>query len=290
MAVADQLSVGKARLFIGEDMSQAEILDAGAGVAALYSSRSPGKQTANEDAAGVFRYGDSECVLAVADGLGGLRAGHQASSLAIESVKQALAKGLGEGHSLRDAVLNGFEDANRSVLDLGIGAATTLAVVEIQGANIRPYHVGDSLIVVVGQRGRIKLQSVPHSPVGYGIESGLLDESEAMYHEERHIVSNVIGTPDMRIEVGSALELAPRDRLLVASDGLWDNLHMNEIVGTVRKGPLLQAVVTLTDHCDARMHKEGVGGTTPSKPDDLTLVLFCLHSPSRKGGSKKPNS
>ena len=111
-----------------------------------------------------------------------------------------------------------------------------------------------------------------------------------MYHEERHLVSNVIGTPDMRIEVGSALQLAPRDRLLLASDGLWDNLHMNEIVGTVRKGPLPQAALTLTDHCDARMHKEGEVGKTPSKPDDLTLVLFRLHSPPRKGGSKKPNS
>ncbi len=290
MAIAEQLAVGKARLFIGEDMAEASNLDAGAGLAAVYSSRSPGKQTANEDAAAVFPYGDSECVLAVADGLGGLRAGHQASSLAIESIKEALARGLTDGRSLREAVLNGFEDANRSVLDLGIGAATTLAVAEVQGANIRPYHVGDSLIMVVGQRGRIKLQLVPHSPVGYGIESGLLDESEAMYHEERYIVSNVIGTPDMRIEVGSTLELAPRDTLLIASDGLWDNLHMEEIVGTIRKGPLPRAVATLSAHCDARMHEEGEGVTTPSKPDDLTLILFRLHSPSRKSGSRKSNN
>ena len=103
---------------------------------------------------------------------------------------------------LRDAILNGFEDANGAVQALGIGAATTLAVVEVKENIVRPYHVGDSMILVVGQRGKIKLQSVPHSPVGYGVESGLLDEKEAMYHEERHLVSNVVGSPDMRIESG----------------------------------------------------------------------------------------
>jgi serine/threonine protein phosphatase PrpC len=266
-------------------MAKACYMDAGAGVAVVYSSRSPGKQTPNEDAAGVFPYGGSECVLAVADGLGGLRAGHQASSLAVKSVKEALDRGPAAGSELREAVLNGFESANRAVQNLGIGAATTLAVVEVQGTSIRPYHVGDSLIVVVGQRGKIKLQSVPHSPVGYGIESGLLDETEAMYHEERHIVSNVIGTPDMRIEVGSTLELAPRDRLLIASDGLWDNLHMEEIIDTVRKGPLRRAVRNLVELCGVRMHESDKD--TPSKPDDLTLVLFRLHSPSRKSGLAK---
>ncbi len=41
-----------------------------------------------------------------------------------------------------------------------------------------------------------------------------------------HIVSNVVG-----VDVGSALELAARDTLLIASDGLVDNLKTEEIVG-----------------------------------------------------------
>lgn len=280
MEIAEPLTVGDARLFVGEDMPQAGAVEAGVGLAVVYSSPSPGKVTPNEDAAAVLPFGESVCVIAVADGLGGARAGHQASSLAVEVLKRALERGIREGSELREAVLNGFEEANRAVLDLGIGAATTLAAVEIQGASVRPYHAGDSLITVVGQRGKIKLQSVPHSPVGYGVESGLLDEKEAMYHEERHIVSNVIGSPDMRIEVGSMLELAPRDTLLIASDGLWDNLHMEEIVDMVRKGPLLRVAKILAEYCDARMRE--AGKDLPSKPDDLTFILFRLHSPSRQ--------
>ncbi len=93
-----------------------------------------------------------------------------------------------------------------------------------------------------------------------------------MYHEERHIVSNVVGSPDMKIEIGAALELAARDTLLIASDGLWDNLHKEEIVEVVRRGPLRQVVRSLRKRCAERM-RQGEPGT-PSKPDDLTFIVF----------------
>ena len=121
--------------------------------------------------------------------------------------------------SLRAAILDGLERANQRVLELGIGAATTLAVAEIAGTTLRPYHVGDSSILVVGQRGKMKLQTMLHSPTGYAVEAGLLDEADALHHEERHLISNMVGAVDMRIEVGSAIRLALRDTVLLATDG-----------------------------------------------------------------------
>lgn len=280
MELTGKLVTADARLFIGEDMAEGALFDSGLGCSAVYSSRSPGKSSPNEDAAAVIPISTSECVLAVADGLGGARAGNLASSRAVEALRRALAQTIENGTELRDAILNGFEDANGAVQALGLGAATTLAVVEIRENIVRSYHVGDSMILVVGLRGKIKLQSVPHSPVGYGVESGFLDAKEAMYHEERHIVSNVVGAPDMRIEVGPTLELAPKDTLLIASDGLWDNLHVEEIVEMIRKGSLRRVVSSVADRCDQRM-RSGVEDT-PSKPDDLTFILFRLNSRDRK--------
>jgi serine/threonine protein phosphatase PrpC len=151
--------------------------------------------------------------------------------------------------------------------------------VEVRASIIRPYHAGDTLILVVGQRGKLKMQSVSHSPVGYGVESGLLDEDEAMYHEERHFVSNFIGAPDMKIEIGPAMKLAAMDTLLIASDGLWDNLHTNEIIDVIRKGSLEGAARILAARCDERMQRGGNG--SPSKPDDLTFIVFRAF-PSRR--------
>lgn len=124
---------------------------------------------------------------------------------------------------------------------------------EVRASIIRPYYAGDTLIFVVGQRGKMKVQSVSHSPVGYGVESGFLDEAEAMYHEERHLISNFIGVPDMRIEIGPATKLATRDTLLIASDGLWDNLQTDEIIDVVRKGPLQGVAKMLASRCEERM-------------------------------------
>jgi serine/threonine protein phosphatase PrpC len=118
----------------------------------------------------------------------------------------------------------------------------------------------------------MKLQTVSHSPVGFAKEAGLLDEQEAMHHEERHVVSNVIGAADMRIEIGSVLKLAPMDTVVLTSDGLVDNLHVNEIVERLRKGPLDGAVKNLAAVARQRMTQPQEG--EPSKPDDLTFIVF----------------
>ena len=123
------------------------------------------------------------------------------------------------------------------------------------------------------------MQTVSHSPVGFAIEYGLLDESEAMHHEERHLVSNVVGSDDMRIELGPPLKLARYDTVLLASDGLLDNLYTDEIVELIRKGPLPKSLASLVKVAQQRMENpiEGV----PCKPDDMTVVAL------RQAGRKK---
>lgn len=243
-----------------------------AGAAAVFSLRCPDKPKPSEDCAAIIDFGSDASVLAVADGLGGLPAGDQASRVAIERLRDALSEAFAAGLPLRTGILNGFEDANRAVLELGLGAATTMAVVEIQQAAVRPYHVGDSTVLIVGQRGKIKLQTVSHSPVGYAIEAGLLDQAEAMHHEHRHLISNMIGSADMHITIGPTIELASRDTVLVASDGLTDNLHLAEIIDRIRKGSIEQAAAALAQDSLARMTNPAP--EEPSKPDDLTAIVF----------------
>jgi PPM family protein phosphatase len=259
------------RILDGE-MDEVVVHPLAAGEVALFSCRAPGREGANEDCAAVLPFGADACVLAVADGLGGGRSGARAASLAIESLDTALDEARREQWPLRSAVMNGFERANESIRALGVGACTTLAAVEVSADSMRPYHVGDSMILLLGQQGRLKLQTVAHSPVGFAVEAGLLDESEAMHHAQRHVVSNVLGLPDMRIEVGSQRRLAARDTLLIASDGLSDNLRTEEIVALLRTGPLGVACERLAELARARMHAPGDG--EPSKPDDLTFVAF----------------
>jgi serine/threonine protein phosphatase PrpC len=266
-----------AQLFFQADMAGGEVFAVSGGDAAVFSAPCRDKQTPNEDAAAVIHVNGEAAILVVADGLGGSPAGERASCLAIRTLIASVREAPPDDPSLRAAILDGIENANRAVSQLGIGAATTLAIAEIRGRSVRTYHVGDSMILVVGQRGKIKLHTISHSPVGYALESGLLDETEAMHHADRHLVSNVVGTPEMRIEVGPTIPLARYDTLLLASDGLFDNLRSDEIAQRIRKGPLEQVMHGLVEDCRRRMQVPCEG--QPSKPDDLTFVAYRRRGP-----------
>ena len=252
------------------------------GRAIAYTCRSPYKETENEDTVALLPYGPGAAVLVVADGAGGLPAGKRASMTAVTTLAASLQVAMDKTMLLRTAILSGIEAANDAVLQLANGSATTMTVITLEGRLTRSYQIGDSEAIVIGQRGLIKLQTTAHSPTGFAVEAGFLDEREALYHADRHIVSNFLGTSNMRIDVGAAVNLDLNDTVLLASDGLMDNVYVDEIVEIVRKGPLSDAMQGLVELTNQRMRNRNTG--QPSKPDDLSLILF------RKPKSKKDNA
>jgi serine/threonine protein phosphatase PrpC len=266
-------AVEHVELFLGEHDRQQADHSLLLGEVCVRSVRSPDKDTPNEDAAAVIQVGADSLVLAVADGVGGTPAGREASNAAVQTLSRVLNSVRSDEQQLRPAILDAVEEANKAVLGLARGAATTLVVAQLTAARLRSYHVGDSELLAVGQRGRIKQRVVPHSPTGFAVEAGLLDADEAVQHDQRHVLFNVIGSPDMRVEIGPALQLAVHDTVLLASDGLFDNLFIDEIVESIRMGPLVEAADRLVERVRARMSGEGAANQ-PCKPDDLTVVLF----------------
>ena len=266
-------SSGDAMIFLdGTDAPETLDISIGGGSLVAFSCPAPDKETPNEDAVAAIPYGPDAAVLIIADGAGGLPAGRRASRLAVRSLEKSLIEAMSETMLLRTAILNGIEAANQAVLSLASGSATTMTVVTIEGLLARTYQVGDSEAMVVGQRGRIKSQAMAHSPTGFAVEAGFLDERAALHHKERHLVSNFIGTTDMHIDMGIDVKLKPRDTVLLASDGLTDNIHVQEIVDMIRKGPLSAAIDSMSSLARRRMSVESKH--QPSKPDDLSVILF----------------
>ena len=262
----------EAHIFTDVDMARSERFELGSCEVVVFSMRKPGRDGPNEDAAALISIGDDAGVAVVSDGAGGHPGGAEAASLAVKAVCDSVA-GLGtDVENLRGAIINGFESADRAISALGTGAAATLAAVEVQGDKMRSYHAGDSMVLVTGQRARIKWQTIPHSPVGYAVEAGLLDAGEALHHEDLHIVSNLLGAKEMRIELGATLTLARRDTVVLASDGLSDNLHLGEIVERLRKGSLVRSANAVAELGRKRMQAPSEG--SPSKPDDLTFIAL----------------
>jgi serine/threonine protein phosphatase PrpC len=275
------------------DVSSSRVAE---GMAAWLTCKSPGKPGPNEDAVAAIPVRDNRGILMVADGLGGHRGGRRASQLMktglIRMVKR-LSSGMAEPvikisgvvpvplattndllgeQEFRSAILNEIEQVNQRLLRSRMGAATTLALVEISKRRVRTYHVGDSEILIVSQRGRIKYSSVSHSPIGYAVESGIMSAEEALYHPDRHLISNVIGSDQMSVELGPWISLSPRDTVLLASDGLFDNLLQEEIVEFIRIGRPVDCVRKLAELARKRMLVPSMN--VPSKPDDLSILLY----------------
>lgn len=256
--------------YIEDNLEKPVELEVAHGQAMIYTHCAPYKDFANEDAVSAMERDNGDGILALADGVGGERAGSMASKIMLETLADNFKAS--PSQELQGIVLNSVDLANQSILNQGIGSATTIAAVGIHEGVIRPYHVGDSDILLVGQRGKIKFQSIPHSPTGYAIEAGMLHEDDATGHEDRHYVSNVVGSVEMRIDIGPILTMSKRDRLLIMSDGVSDNLLSQEIIELVRSGPLKKAAQALLEACRRRMEDES--SNPPGKPDDLSFILY----------------
>lgn len=238
----------------------------------LSTAKAIDKNGPNEDVLLVKQLNENSTVIAVADGLGGHCSGEQAARLQITLLRDEL-NSIGDadvraGIEVRNAILNAIEKCNDRLLSENTNSATTVIVVEIHKTRLRTYHVGDSVAILAGQRGLLKAKTLPHSYVSMGIESGFLDPSEEITHEDRHYIMNYVGKSDMRVDVGSPFQCDKFDTLLVCSDGLTDNLSLESIVGLIQSGPIDDCLRNLQASCIEAMHRD------TGQFDDLTIVLL----------------
>ena len=253
-------------LFAGRDLDEPITFSILGGEVVLFTHASPTPSHDNEDAVGVFDWKGETEVLVVADGLGGLPRGGDASQQMVESLSNPKIV------ESADPVVACLNSVNESLVSGHSGSGTTVSVVTIECQGIRSYHVGDSATMVIGRRGRIKFQTTPHSPVGIAEANGQLDEIAAMIHPNRHVINNIIGMPDMWIDIGRPTQLAELDTVILASDGLWDNLYRDEVAGLVGNRSLMTAANGILGLATDRMKRKP--GSEFGKPDDLSFILY----------------
>lgn len=271
--MSDGTSPAGALIWSQQDMARPETFALPLGSLVIYTARAPGKTVCSEDALALIPVDAETCLFAVADGVGGQPAGEEAAKLTLETLCKHVRAAAADPASVMQAIMDGAHAANHALLAQGSNAATTLAVAEVRSRVVRTYHVGDSMILITDQRGKLELKTVAHSPVGQALAEGVLNEAQALHHPQRNLVSNVVGMPGMRVEIGPSHTLAQHDTLLLASDGLTDNLYVQEIATRACGESLHEAAQRLLDDSRHRM----LGGDDDSWPghaDDLSFMLF----------------
>jgi PPM family protein phosphatase len=214
---------------------------------------------ANEDA-----YIAEAPLFAVADGMGGARAGEVAAGIAIETLAQTTAA----GGSLQEAAA----EANTRIYDLAAedpdraGMGTTLTAVRIVGAQADFVHIGDSRAYLL-RGGELRQLSEDHSLVGEWVREGAITPEEAAVNRYRSILSRALGTePQAELDVFS-VELEPGDVLLLSSDGLSGVVPSKRLAKLLAKDDLQACVRGLVR--EAKEH----GGH-----DNITAVVVRLEA------------
>ena len=171
-------------------------------------------------------------LFAVADGMGGHRAGEVASATALEALRAAVASGI----TIRDAVAA----ANRAVFSKAAddaelqGMGTTLTALIPQESGVTIGHVGDSRAYLL-RDGELRQLTLDHSLVEEMVREGRLTHEQAAIHPQRSIITRALGV-EATVEVDVyTLMLAPGDRLLLCSDGLTGMVQSTEIAAILRR-------------------------------------------------------
>ncbi len=236
---------------------------------AYYSQKAFADKPMNEDALLITNFSDV-MVLAVADGVGGSQQGAQAAKKVLEVIRTAKP----EGNSLSacmHAVIDAIEKANQALVSDSAYALTTLTLCLIKANNMRTIQVGDSGLLLCGQRGKLHYSVSTHSPIGQAVESGFLDEAEALQHPDLNVVNNVVGDASMHIEIGPAVKIKKHDTLLLASDGLFDNFLVDDVMSLVKHGSLVKVADRLTQSCQQQQHP--ITQKAYNKDDDISFIL-----------------
>lgn len=224
------------------------------------------REKPNQDCLGYFSKEGDYKVLIVSDGMGGHQGGEKASRLVCESLQELLEKSKSE--NLREVFLDAIELADSRVKDLRIGAGATLTGVVIQNGFAQFFNCGDSASLLMGSRGKLKYRNIEHSPMGYGLESGLIphENAEEAGLVEDNIVSNGIGFETVRIELSQRIEVSEGDLIALMSDGVSGHFTTEEIIKLVTTGSFEERVSAYIAQAELDPNKY--------YSDDNSLILF----------------
>ena len=204
---------------------------------------------------------------AVADGMGGARAGEVASAIAAEAFEGASAAG--EAAEAQLARL--LREANRRIYDLAVtdeshrGMGTTLTAAKVHDGEVSLAHVGDSRAYRM-RDGGLEQITRDHSLVAELERSGQITPEAAEHHPQRSIITRALG-PEPDVEVDTyTLSARDGDLFLLCSDGLTSMISDDEVAA------ILRTSATLDEAADALINAANQSGGK----DNNTVVLFRI--------------
>ena len=166
---------------------------------------------------------EPEGLFCVLDGLGGHIGGEVAVKLVLETLKELKPCTTEELSQCLFRARENLEAHVRENPEL-YGFGCTIAGVCLKGENLHVFNVGDCRVYRIVDSKAIRL-SKDHSLVEELVAEGVITREEAHHHPQRHVVTSAVIGDNYQTELriyATTLELLAGDRILICSDGFWE--------------------------------------------------------------------
>ncbi len=191
--------------------------------------------------------GDGELLVAVADGMGGHKAGEVAAALAIESLEKTLGTSDNNRDNLETQLEQAVELANRVIWQAaaddidkeGMGTTLVCALVSPSGA-LTIANVGDSRAYLVRDPAA-ELVTSDHTWVNQQVIDRQISEREARTSPYRNLLTRSLGnSPRVKVDVFTGRRLEPGEALVLVSDGVSGYLEAKDVAAILRASATAQ--------------------------------------------------
>ena len=196
----------------------------------------------NQDAVRCEYFGHN-ILAVVCDGMGGERAGKEASSLAIDEFFQHFSESYSENlddEAIRNLLIKSVSASNtviytRARLDFknfGMGTTCVAAFVTANTAYI--INVGDSRAYLIAENGLHRI-TTDHNVSTLLFEQGKITEEEVENHPQKHMLVRAVGVEKTVTADTFILDYTDKISLLLCSDGLSGYCSDDEIYSVIAK-------------------------------------------------------
>lgn len=196
----------------------------------------------NQDAVRCEYFGHN-ILAVVCDGMGGERAGKEASSLAIDEFFRHFSESYSENlddEAIRNLLIKSVSAANtviytRARLDFknfGMGTTCVAAFVTANTAYI--INVGDSRAYLIAENGLHRI-TTDHNVSTLLFEQGKITEEEVENHPQKHMLVRAVGVEKTVTADTFILDYTDKISLLLCSDGLSGYCSDDEIYSVIAK-------------------------------------------------------
>jgi PPM family protein phosphatase len=204
---------------------------------------------------------------AVADGMGGAKAGEVASHIATQAFDAEHDRDMPPERRLAEIA----RAANRRIYELAgrddslRGMGTTLTAAIVSGGEVSLGHVGDSRAYRL-RGGALEQLTKDHSLVAELERTGQISPEAAEHHPQRSIITRALGPePDVDVDTYT-VPARDDDVFLLCSDGLTTMVPDDDVAA------ILRGAASLEEAADALVRAANQSGGK----DNVTVVLFRL--------------